>query len=206
MFERATILPASPATLSVPEMSHRRNLLRLLDEYQVRWPEETRCVERFRTFVQAHPDCFERELPIGHVTGSAWLVSSDGSRVLLTHHRKLGAWLQLGGHADGNADVLAVAMAEATEESGLDGLVAESPWVFDLDIHTIPQRRRRDGSVEPAHFHYDVRFAVRACGGEDFRVSDESHDLAWVRVDRLEGVEDPSVLRMAAKWRGLGGR
>ena len=72
-------------------------------------------------FVSAYPNCFERSLSIGHITGSAWLVNQTKTRVLLTHHKRLNKWLQLGGHADGNPNVLEVAMQEAREESGIEG-------------------------------------------------------------------------------------
>ena len=96
-------------------------------------------VALFSSFAAGHPDCCERTLAIGHFTGSAWLVSADGQRVLLTHHRKLHRWLQLGGHADGEGDLAAVALREAQEESGLGGLSVED-FVFDLDRHLIPER------------------------------------------------------------------
>ena len=91
----------------------------------------------------------------GHITGSAWVVDPAGSRLLLTHHRKLGKWLQLGGHSDGEPDTLAVALREAREESGLR-VRPISNAVLDIDIHTIPALKG-----EPAHLHYDVRFALR---------------------------------------------
>jgi len=157
-------------------------------------------IELFREFVRAHEDCCERSLAIGHLTGSAWLVSRDGARVLLTHHRKLGLWLQLGGHADGDSDLARVALREAEEESGLSDLAIEG-GIFDLDRHWIPERKG-----EPGHWHYDVRFVVRALGSEDFAVSEESHALAWrpiVEVARDESA-DASVRRMAQKWLSSG--
>lgn len=175
---------------------HRRELLTLLRDYRERYPAELAVAERFRDFVERNPHCFERTLETGHVTGSAWLVDSSGTRVLLTHHRKLGRWLQLGGHSDGHPRPLEVAMAEAREESGLDVRPVDER-VFDLDIHGIPAHKG-----EPAHEHFDVRFALRATGSELFRVSDESHDLAWVPIDELERYTgEESVLRMARKWR-----
>lgn len=150
----------------------------------------------FIDFLDSHADVFERGHAIGHFTGSAWLVSADGARVLLTHHRKLDRWLQLGGHADGNADLAQVALREAEEESGLRDLELE-PAIFDLDRHRIPAR----GS-EPEHWHYDVRYVVRAGGSEDFVVSAESHALAWRAVGDLvdDAQMDESIRRMARRW------
>jgi 8-oxo-dGTP pyrophosphatase MutT (NUDIX family) len=139
---------------------------------------------------------FHRTRLAGHFTGSAWLVSADGCRVLLTHHRKLGIWVQPGGHADGDADLARVALKEAQEESGLSGLRLE-PELFDIDCHWIPAR----GDV-PGHWHYDARYVVRAGADEDFVVSEESHALAWREIGELVGDAgvDLSLRRMAGKW------
>ena len=173
---------------------HRNELKARLAAYRTRWPEESETVNRFEAFVASHPDCFERSCRVGHITGSAWIVNRTGERMLLTHHRKLGRWLQPGGHSDGDPDTLEVALREAWEESGLE-VRALDEAIFDLDVHVIPARGH-----EPAHYHYDVRFLVHAM--EDrFRVSEESCALAWVPADRV-GVftNDESVLRMARKW------
>ena len=139
---------------------------------------------------------YTRDRQQGHFTGSSWLVSGDGRRVLLTHHRKLGRWLQLGGHADGDEDLARVALREAEEESGLRGLRVE-PEIFDLDRHWIPQRRE-----VPGHWHYDVRFVVHAEGSEVFAVSEESLDLAWRDIEEMADDEsmDASLRRMARRW------
>lgn len=178
------------------EAADRNDVVRQLREYGVRWPAEAETVDRFVDFVVSHPDAFERELEIGHVTGSAWVVDRAGTRVLLTHHKKLNIWVQLGGHADGDADVFRVALREAEEESGLKSLEAVSRRIFDVDVHRIPAR----GDV-PAHFHWDVRYAFRAAGDETYRVSGESHDLRWIEIRSLETVTaEESMLRMARKW------
>lgn len=150
----------------------------------------------FRRFAAAHPDCCERHLAIGHFTGSAWVVSADGERVLLTHHRKLNRWLQPGGHADGKGNLAGVALREAEEETGLRGLRLE-PTLFDIDRHAIPAR----GS-DPEHWHYDVRFVVHAGADDNFVVSEESHALAWRPVADVarDPQGDESVRRMAARW------
>jgi 8-oxo-dGTP pyrophosphatase MutT (NUDIX family) len=179
----------------------RQRLIELIDDYGARHPDETAVVERFRDFVRAEPRCFERDCWAGHVTGSAWLMNRPGTHVLLTHHRKLGRWLQLGGHSDGDPDTLAVAIREAEEESGLTVEVLD-PAIFDLDVHEIPARRS-----DPSHYHFDVRFCCVA-GGETFSVSRESIQLSWVELSELEGhTSEQSILRMARKWiavRGAG--
>ena len=175
---------------------HRSPLLRYLTDYQQQWPEETILVQRFINFVEAHENCFERSLLQGHVTASAWVVNQAGTHVLLTHHRKLNKWLQLGGHADGNPDVVASALREVQEESGLDKFEIDDARLFDIDIHEIPARK-----AEPAHFHYDARFVVTATGSEVYTVSEESHDLGWIKINNLwELTEEESMLRMARKW------
>lgn len=174
----------------------REELIRQLQEYRARWPGEADTADRFIDFIARHPDGFERHLAVGHVTGSAWVVNRAGTHVLLTHHRKLNLWVQLGGHADGDSNVFRVARREAEEESGLAGLVPAGPRFFDIDVHRIPAR-----GDEPEHLHWDLRYAFRAAGGETFRVSDESHALAWIGIAELESVtREESMLRMARKW------
>jgi 8-oxo-dGTP pyrophosphatase MutT (NUDIX family) len=175
---------------------HRQPILDSLAEYLRRFPDEAEVVDRFRTFVETETRCFDNDTWSGHVTGSAWLLDASGQRALLTHHRKLDKWLQLGGHSDGDTDTLAVAIREAEEESGLR-VMAVDERILDLDVHEIPAR-----GDQPAHFHYDVRYALRVVGSEAFTVSDESHELAWVEPAELERFTDEwSVLRMAHKAR-----
>jgi len=175
---------------------HRQPLLDQLSEYASRHPGEADVICRFTGFVKTESGCFERSLATGHITGSAWVVNADGSEVLLTHHRKLDRWLQLGGHADGENDVLSVAMKEAEEESGLVDFTHIGAGIFDIDIHPIPERKG-----EPEHLHYDVRYVLRANGKTDYVVSDESHDLRWVKQEEVKTLTtEPSMLRMVEKW------
>lgn len=177
-------------------------LARALAAYRQRWPGEAATVALFEELLAdpapADPaHAFRRERLAGHLTASAWLVAADGSRTLLTHHRKLGLWLQLGGHADGDRDLPRVALKEAEEESGLSGLKLAGDAIFDLDRHWIPEHKG-----VPAHWHYDVRYVVRAGRDEAFVVSGESHALAWRDIAGLAGDDaaDASVRRMARKW------
>lgn len=146
-------------------------------------------------FVEAHADCLLRSCVPGHLTGSAWLVNPDRSRVLLTHHLKLDKWLQLGGHADGDPDLLAVALREAREESGLTELRVVSRAVFDVDRHWIPPRKN-----DPGHYHYDLRFQIEADSAAPLAITSESKDLAWVELSRVTSLNpEESMARMVRK-------
>ena len=148
------------------------------------------------TFLDQYPNAFERTLEVGHITASAWLVNKDNTKALLTHHRKLNMWVQLGGHCDGNTDALAVAIKEAQEESGIMNIRPVTEAIFDVDVHLIPENKK-----EKAHYHYDVRFLLQVIGEEDFVVSEESHDLAWFDKNRDNlPTQEYSVVRMFDKW------
>ncbi len=176
----------------------RGKLLAALDEYGNRYPQEMQTVNRFVELVEGEPRCYERDCWRGHVTGSAWLVDPAQERLLLTHHKKLGIWVQLGGHSDGDPDTRAVATREAEEESCLEVDLLDER-VFDIDIHTIPARKS-----DPQHFHFDVRFALVA-RTTDFVVTSESLELEWVPIERLETrTKEASILRMRDKWGSVG--
>ena len=179
---------------------HRTAVLTLLRTYAALPldPHESSMTAEIVRFVEAHADCFLRSCLTGHLTGSAWIVDPGRTRTLLTHHRKLGKWLQPGGHADGETDLLGVALREAREESGLTRLrpVARAP--FDVDRHEIPERQG-----VPAHWHLDLRFLVEGDPAEPRVVSDESHDLAWVDLTRVAVLNpEESMLRMVRKTLG----
>jgi 8-oxo-dGTP pyrophosphatase MutT (NUDIX family) len=169
-------------------------LLRAHREHALPGPE-SEALAQTTAFVLAHGDCLLRTCSPGHLTGSAWIVSPDRSRTLLTLHRKLGKWLQLGGHADGDPDLLAVAMREAREESGLSVLRAVSPAIFDVDRHWIGAR-----AGEAAHWHHDLRFMLEADPGAPLTVTDESRALRWVEIAQVPSLNpEESMARMVRK-------
>jgi 8-oxo-dGTP pyrophosphatase MutT (NUDIX family) len=178
---------------------HRKPLLAQLERYLERNPDERVAVDHVTQFVRANADCFERSCRDGHITGSAWILSHDRSQFLLTHHKKLGRWLQLGGHSDGDPDPAEVALHEAREESGMEAfefaVLGPERAPFDVDVHVIPAT-----SAEPAHLHHDVRYLLVAAPGQELRISSESHDLRWFPCARaLDVLDDESQLRMARK-------
>lgn len=180
---------------------HRQELLELLARHRTRFMEESAYINRARAFVEAHPDCFHCDLWPAHVTGSAWVVSPDRARVLLMHHRKHGQWFQPGGHADGEADIVAVALRETAEESGIDPqhIRLVDGRIFDLDIHGIPASHRG-----PDHEHIDVRFLVEIDDRLPVPGNDESHEVRWVPLNEVSRFNNNrSTFRMVEKTRRL---
>ncbi len=177
---------------------HRNLLLSQLNTYRTSptlLDPEDLTITQFENFIQKNPLCFERTLEEGHLTASCWLWNKERTACLFTLHKKLKKWLQLGGHADGDSDLLQVALKEAKEESGIEALEVLSEEIFDLSIHEIPTN-----SKEKAHLHYDVRFLLRATTNTPFVISSESDDLKWIRLDDFNQYElDPSILRMRTK-------
>lgn len=142
-------------------------------------------------FVDAHPDALLRSCAPGHLTGSALVVDPATRRVLVLHHTKLRRWLQPGGHADGDANLAAVALREATEETGIDGLRVAVPAI-DLDVHLVEPPK------EAPHHHHDVRFLVVAPPGAIATGNHESTALRWVGVEELASLGcDAGLLRLA---------
>ncbi|MEQ8849097.1 NUDIX hydrolase [Botrimarina sp.] len=194
-------------------MSPREQLRADLLRYTTRHPHELSVAERIVRLIDDRADCASRTCEPGHLTGSAWVVSRDGQRHLLMLHAKLRKWLQPGGHADGDWALARVALREAAEETGLEGLelVADGAGFLplDIDVHTIPARSdKRTGAVEPAHEHHDIRFLVRASGADTLRQNRESNELRWCTADEVRRLTaETSVLRLLEKAeRRLAGR
>ena len=157
-------------------------------------PDERR---RMRELLDTRPDPLVRTERPGHFTGSALVVHADLERTLVLFHTKLQIWVQPGGHADGDANLAAVALREATEETGIEGLRVW-PVAVDLDIHEV------DPPKEDAHLHYDVRFVVLAPHGAEVDANHESQAQRWVRPDELAGLgADAGLQRLAANGLAL---
>ena len=174
-------------------------LLNALRAHQAADETESAHLKRIISFVEQHTNCCSRDLTIGHVTASSWIVNDTGSHALLTHHRKLDRWLQLGGHIENDQDIITAALREAREESGLEDIHTVSETIFDVDVHPIPARK-----TEPEHFHYDVRFLFQASHSDQLLISDESHDLGWFTIQEMQTMSfDDSIVRMINKMIAL---
>jgi 8-oxo-dGTP pyrophosphatase MutT (NUDIX family) len=180
----------------------RTSFLQHLAAYRPFDIEETEMRDRTRQFVSDHELCFDRTLDVGHITASCWIVNAlprgerQRGQALLTWHKRLNRWLQMGGHLEpGDASLLDAALREAREESGLANVRPLAAAIFDLDVHLIPERKN-----EAAHFHYDVRFLMEADPAEPLVVSAESRDVAWVPLSGVMMLNtDASMRRMVAK-------
>lgn len=176
-----------------------KKFLESLKDFELGWSkisekflEEQRSqLENFLDFASRYENIFDRNLSVGHITASGFVVSEDFSHLLMTYHRKLDKWLQLGGHCDNDPDVFSVAIKECQEESGLQNFLSypfkkyfslptEQPLIFDLDRHMIPKYK----NVE-SHYHYDVRYLLTADHKQKLTISHESKDLQWIPIDEV---------------------
>ncbi|MEX2512366.1 MAG: NUDIX hydrolase [Cyclobacteriaceae bacterium] len=173
----------------------KKLLKNLIENYRTPFEEEKAFLPDFLVLLE-DPLAFSRERKSGHFTASSWIVNKRRTHTLLTLHQKLQKWLQLGGHADGNENLLEVAMNEAREESGLTSLRMVDRFIFDIDCHIIPANQE-----DARHFHYDVRFLLEAEMNEPLVISPESKALAWVSFEMASELvgHNSSILRMLEK-------
>lgn len=180
---------------------HRQELLSLLNKYHTPFIEEAGMAIKTRNFVLQYENCFDRKLMTGHVSGSAWVVNPARTHVLLLHHRKLNMWLQPGGHADGNPDILHVILNETSEETGVPiehiHLVDEN--IFDIDVHIV-----HESPHDIRHTHYDIRFLVEIDDATHIPGNHESHQIGWVALDNVSRFNNAlSLYRLVRKTLGL---
>ncbi len=167
----------------------------LLLSYKPFYEQEKIHQQEMIEFLTMESDCFQRKSLHRHFTSSAWIVSEDSTKFLLLHHRKLNEWIQVGGHCDGDPDVLKVALKEAQEESGLKNLRLLWENIFHLDIHHVPHL----GST-PQHLHYDICFIFQAYDDHTLIKNDESYDVRWFSKDEPFPSHNSSVQNLYHKW------
>ncbi|MEE1938872.1 NUDIX hydrolase [Streptomyces sp. TRM 70361] len=174
-------------------MSLHEDAARVLKEWPA--PDDTQHTLRlaYGDHLAAHPDGMWKSCADGHLTASALVVDPRRGRVLLTLHRKLRMWLQTGGHCEpGDTTLAGAALREATEESGITGLVPLPGGPVRLDRH-----------LTPCAWHLDVQYAVLAPEGALEAVSEESLELRWFGWNEVADVADDSVVRLADRTRAL---
>lgn len=166
------------------------DLLAILSHYLQLFPEEQGKFELLTKQLQAGDTMDDPQTLPGHITGSAFVLSPDRTKLLLIHHKFLQKWLQPGGHWDpGESDPLAAAQREAVEETGVTiaeylPLVADQPLIpFDIDSHPIPERPERN---MPAHTHHDFRYIFVAASEDLTKLEAEVYEAGWFEFDAPE--------------------
>lgn len=177
----------------------RDNLIDDIQSYKADNIHEQACIPKFLELLK-EPRCFHRDCFPGHITGSALLLNVKGDKILMNHHKFLGFWMQFGGHADGDEDILAVAIKETMEESGITSFKPVTADIVDLDIHEVPANTKKN---EPAHFHYDIRYVMQMTGEQQSVLSDESIALQWMTFDEAKEKGDEKLSRYIQKVQNI---
>lgn len=175
----------------------RNTIITLIDKYQAsRWND----VHSMKTlhFVSQYENFWQRENEYGHITASAWVINHTRNKALLTHHKKLNIWVQLGGHIEPeDKDIMCACERELKEESGLSQFRILSRDIFDIDVHSIPMNSKGF----PEHFHFDIRFIFEANSNEMINFDqEESNDVQWIYLNEIKKfTTEPSIWRMVEK-------
>ncbi|MEU7040421.1 NUDIX hydrolase [Streptomyces varsoviensis] len=174
--------------------SLHENAARVLDEWPAPDPAQQELRLAYLDHLSARPDGMWKACPDAHLTASALVIDPAGARVLLTLHRKLKMWLQMGGHCEPrDATLEEAALREAREESGIEsGLTLLPGGPVLLDRHSTP-----------CAWHLDVQYAALAPAEAVEAISDESLDLRWFPYEEVPTVADASVVRLMERTRTL---
>lgn len=160
-----------------------RTLEQQLKEYHPYNEQEERDLAVIRSMLEAKPDVFTRENRVAHMTASSWLVNTAHDKVLMIYHNIYRSWSWTGGHADGERDLLAVAMREAKEETGVSSIRAVSDDIFSLEILTV-NGHEKNGVYVPSHLHMNVTYLLETDEDELLRIKpDENSGVQWFLPD-----------------------
>ena len=169
--------------------------MRITDEiarYQPFNEQEMRDKQEILRFLERNDDAFLRQNRIAHMTASAWVVNPGRDKVLMVYHKIYDSWSWTGGHADGEEDLLAVALREVTEETGVTHVRPVSKDIFSLETLTVDGHEKR-GEYVPSHLHLNVTYLLEADDTEALRVcEDENKGVAWFGLDEaLQASTEP---------------
>jgi 8-oxo-dGTP pyrophosphatase MutT (NUDIX family) len=185
--------------MSFDPVAFRQQVRNLLDRHAEAFAVAHDRHALLRRQIKEGDDIHSRRTFPGHITTSAFILDREGRRTLLIHHRSLARWLQPGGHYEMPETLMASAVREAVEETGMRGLMID-PWhlasglPIDIDSHRIPARLDRD---EPEHWHHDIRYIVRAKEGSPIQPDlAEVHKAEWRGLAELEGIAPQALLNM----------
>jgi 8-oxo-dGTP pyrophosphatase MutT (NUDIX family) len=142
-----------------------------------------------------------RENPLIHVTSSGYILNNDGTKVLMIHHNIYKTWCWTGGHADGDEDLLHVAIKEAKEETGVENIRAVTPEILSLDILEVIGHFKR-GKYVSAHLHLSIAYLLEADEAEELKVKeDENSGVKWLPINEIHKYSnEPNMIKLYKKF------
>ena len=158
--------------------------------------QEERDQKMMLAFLDAYPDCLTRDNNVAHMTASAWVVNPARDKVLMVYHNIYDSWSWTGGHADGDADLAAVAYREACEETGIKALKPLMDGPASLEVITVDGHVKK-GKYVSSHLHMNLTYLFEASEEQALTVKeDENSGVAWIPRDELENyVSEPWMLK-----------
>lgn len=148
--------------------------------------EEMKVKEVILNFIRKNEDVLDRDNQVAHLTGSSMIFNEESNKVLMVYHNIYKSWAWTGGHADGEEDLLKLAVREAKEETGLENIDIVSDKIISLDILPVVDHYKNDCYITP-HLHLSVTYLFKASEDEDLRVKeDENSGVKWIPISKLK--------------------
>ena len=171
------------------------NLLEQIQDYKPYNKQERKDKEVFIKYLNSFDNCLSRENEYGHICSSAFVLNKERSKVLMIHHNIYNSWGWLGGHADGNSDLLRVAIKEVKEESGIENIKPLSKDIFILDTLPVLGHTKR-GEYVPAHVHLSIAYILEAGENQKLHIQeDENSGVKWVPIEKMVEIADEPYMK-----------
>ena len=171
-----------------------------LEQYHPFNEQEERDKKVMLQLLKTQPDIFTRENEVAHFTASSWLLNREHTKVLMIYHNIYHSWSWTGGHADGEEDLLAVAIKEAQEETGVKEIQTVDDTIFSIETLTVDGHEKR-GRYVPSHLHLNVTYLLEADEAEVLRIKpDENSGVKWFSLEEaLEACSEPWMVERIYK-------